>query len=135
MISSLCWKGYTEYNPADLLPWRFCCVWSFLVTVKLNRLQHTRTLFPSSQRDNISNPCFLFVNTGQRGVERNTSSREGQDLSTIHGTSMASVQWLKLGNLHNLQTLVMATVWQIQLSNSLRIQSLWCSRMYHDEVW
>jgi len=50
-------------------------------------------LIPSSQRDIISNHCFLFVNTGQRVLERNTmSNREGQDLSTIHGTSMASIQ-------------------------------------------
>jgi hypothetical protein len=135
-ISSLCWKGYIEYNPADLFPWWFCCIWNFYVTIQLNRLQHTPTLLPSSHIDIISNHCFLFVNTGQRGLERNTmSSREGQDLSTIHGTSMASVQRLKLGNLHNIQTMVMATVCRYKLSNSFWIQRLWSSGMWHDKVW
>lgn len=131
----MCWKGYTAYNPAGLLLWWFCCIWNFYVPVQLNRLHHTPTLFPSSHLDIISNHRFLLVNTGQRGLERNTLiSREGRDLSTIHGTSMTLAQCLKLGNVHNLKHWLWLLFDRYKLLNSLWIQSFmvfwdvtWCS--------
>lgn len=100
----------------------------------MNKLQQTPTLFPSSQRDIISNHCFLFVNTGQKlaGKEYNEQQR---------GSGLEHHPW----DLYGLNTMteiyIICKHWlwllfgRYKLSNILWIQSLWSSGMWHDEVW